>query len=57
MKILENMTITEAADLIRAKSIEIAKDKNITEQQAYSIVLDNIEENLGGNKYEGCNRV
>lgn len=51
MKILETMTITEAAEVIRSKAIEIKNEKNISEQQAYSIIFENIDRYLGDDEY------
>ena len=48
MKILEYMTITEAAEIIRIKAIEIKEKMKITEQEAYNIIFKDVEEHLGG---------
>lgn len=48
MQILDEMTITEAAELIRLKAIEVKKEKNITEQEAFKVILSDIEKHLGG---------
>lgn len=57
MKILENMTITEAAEFIRVKAIEIKEKMEITEQEAYKIIFTDVEKHLGGtndkSKYRG----
>lgn len=48
MKILDNMTITEAAEYIRCVALKIKEDKQITEQQAYKLIFKDIEKHLGG---------
>jgi len=57
MKILDYMTITEAAEMIRVKAIEIKNKLNITEQEAYNIIFTDVEKHLGGTndkfKYRG----
>ena len=57
MKILDYMTITEAAEMIRVKAIEIKNKLNITEQEAYDIIFTDVEKHLRGTndkfKYRG----
>lgn len=48
MKILENMTITEAADLIKQTAVKIKNEKGITEQEAYAIIFNDVEKYIGG---------
>ena len=48
MKILDNMTITEAAEMIRVRAIEIKEEMKITEQEAYKIIFTDVEKHLGG---------
>lgn len=48
MKLLENNSIIEAAELIRLKAIEIKEDRNITEQEAFAVIFTDIEKHLGG---------
>lgn len=43
MSILDNMTIFEAAELIRDRAKEIAIEKNITEQEAWDEMLEEIK--------------
>lgn len=50
MKILEYMTITEAAEMIRVKALEIKEEMEITEQEAYKIIFTDVEKHLGGDK-------
>ena len=57
MKILDYMTITEAAEIIRVKALEIKEEMEITEQEAYNIIFTDVEKHLGGtndkSKYRG----
>lgn len=57
MKILEYMTITEAAEMIRVKALEIKDKMAITEQEAYNVIFTDVEKHLGGtndkSKYRG----
>lgn len=48
MKILEYMTITEAADLIKEVALDLVDKESISEQEAYTKILQNKEEYLGG---------
>ena len=48
MKILEYMTITEAAEMIRVKALEIKDKMAITEQEAYNVIFTDVEKHLGG---------
>ena len=50
MKILDYMTITEAAEVIRLKALEIKNKKKVTEQEAYSMIFADIEKYLYENK-------
>ncbi len=50
MKILDYMTITEAAEIIRVKALEIKEKMEITEQEAYNIIFTDVEKHLGGDK-------
>lgn len=43
MKILDYMTITEAAEVIKVKAIELKEKMKITEQEAYNIIFTNVE--------------
>ena len=47
MKILDYMTITEAAEVIKVKAIELKEKMKITEQEAYNIIFTNVEKYLG----------
>lgn len=51
------MTITEAAEIIRVKALEIKEKMEITEQEAYNIIFTDVEKHLGGtndkSKYRG----
>ena len=46
MKILDYMTITEAAEVIKVKAIELKEKMKITEQEAYNIIFTNVEKYL-----------
>ncbi len=48
MRILEYMTITEAAEVIREKAIEIKGKMKISEQEAYQLIFTDVEKHLGG---------
>ncbi|MBO3443393.1 hypothetical protein [Clostridium sp. CCUG 7971] len=48
MSILENMTILEAAELIRCEAEKIAKEKGITNQEAWKSLLKDIKIKLEG---------
>ena len=50
MKILDYMTITEAAEIIRLKALEIKDEMKITEQEAYDMIFKDIEKHLYENK-------
>ena len=41
------MTITEAAEVIKVKAIELKEKMKITEQEAYNIIFTNVEKYLG----------
>ena len=56
MKILDHMTITEAAEMIRVKAIEIKNKLNITEQEAYDIIFTDVEKHLRGTNDKFKNR-
>ena len=43
MKILDYMTITEAAEVIKVKAVELKEKMKITEQEAYNIIFTNVE--------------
>ena len=40
------MTITEAAEVIKVKAIELKEKMKITEQEAYNIIFTNVEKYL-----------
>ena len=46
MKILDYMTITEAAEVIKVKAVELKEKMKITEQEAYNIIFTNVEKYL-----------
>lgn len=48
MKILEKMTITEAADVIYNVAMKLKDEKGITEQEAYNIIFQDKDRYLGG---------
>ena len=50
MKILDYMTITEAAEVIRLKALEIKDKMKVTEQEAYNMIVTDIEKYLYKNK-------
>lgn len=50
MKILEYMTITEAAEMIRVKALEIKDEMAITEQEAYNVIFTDVEKASRGDK-------
>ena len=46
MKILDYMTITEAAEVIKVKAVDLKEKMKITEQEAYNIIFTNVEKYL-----------
>ena len=50
MKILDYMTITEAAEVIKVKAVELKEKMKITEQEAYNMIFTDIEKHLYENK-------
>ena len=46
MKILDYMTITEAAEVIKVKAVELKEKMKITEQEAYNIIFTYVEKYL-----------
>lgn len=49
MKILDNMSITQAAELIRDVALKIKEENQISEQEAYKLIFEDIDKHLGGN--------
>ena len=50
MKILDYMTIREAAEVIRLKALEIKDKMKVTEKEAYNMIFTDIEKYLYKNK-------
>ena len=48
MKILEYMTITEAAMEIKSRAQTIMNEKKMTDKEAFNFIFQNADENLGG---------